>query len=186
MRPWLIALGACVVGCLQSARKCFLIRQWRETSSVVAEMASTEHRVSASCRAISETLLLACDMKQVLSQAAFLQLQAEHRAQVVFCQKFGSRWTFESHHDSCLNPFRPYKWFELQVFSKSCSGSPASAGGSRAPEASWRCGESGNKMDCAQKYISFISLPTTIVYQNQMSSSMYRHRQRWRGIMEIW
>ncbi len=59
-----------------------MLRQCKDTAGTVAEWKAGQARISASCSAISETLLLTTEGKRVYTESAFVQAQAEHTAQV--------------------------------------------------------------------------------------------------------
>lgn len=64
-------------------------RQCKETAATVANWTSAQGRISASCQAILDTLLIWCEGKQVFDQGAFLTRQAEHRSEAShpFCKE---------------------------------------------------------------------------------------------------
>ncbi|CAL8461618.1 g1149 [Coccomyxa elongata] len=66
------------------------LRQCKDTAGTVAEWRAGQARISASCSAMSETLLLAMEGKRVYSEGAFVQAQADHMAQ--------AQQTLEMHH----------------------------------------------------------------------------------------
>lgn len=59
-----------------------MLRQCKDTAGTVAEWKAGQARISASCTAIAETLLLTTEGKRVYTESAFVQAQAEYMAQV--------------------------------------------------------------------------------------------------------
>lgn len=60
-----------------------MTRQCKDTAGTVAEWRAGQARISTSCSAISETLLLATEGKRVYTGSAFVQDQADHMARVI-------------------------------------------------------------------------------------------------------
>ncbi|BDA42104.1 Dynein heavy chain 2, axonemal [Coccomyxa sp. Obi] len=71
------------------------LRQCKDTAGTVAEWRAGQARISASCSAISETLLLATEGKRVYTESAFVLAQAEHMGQ--------AQQTLEMHHGDIAN-----------------------------------------------------------------------------------
>lgn len=72
----------------------------------MSEWRAGQARVSASCSAMSETLLFATEGKRVYSEAAFAQAQADHMAQVSCIARMCLQGVCQSmHRPHCKVPF---------------------------------------------------------------------------------
>lgn len=59
-----------------------MLRQLRKAEAAVSEFKAATRKIEATCRAVSDTVLLSVERKRLYGNAEFADVQAQHRALV--------------------------------------------------------------------------------------------------------